>query len=129
MQASRKRVKTGLVVGLNTAALQPEEVSAVESYEEIMTELRGLDTKLADKLSIFTTFIGELSDALHNQKQLPIPTRAATSFKSVEEAARAVGVTYNDNDLNHAWDLCQTEFVSDGELSPSAGKFFFFKNF
>ncbi len=59
MQSTRKRVRTDDVVGLNTGFLQPEDISAIESFDAIVTEVRDLDEKLRDKLSVLTSFIGE----------------------------------------------------------------------
>ena len=119
-----KRARDGrfLFVGFDSANIKPNEVSALDTIETVVENMRTHDPTLADNLALVQRFLIELRVAYHDRDSIPSSSVPATSFESDNKAADAVGVIYDAKSKEHRWYLRESDHVSDGVLSPWAGE-------
>jgi len=115
-----KRAHDGrfIFVGFNPANIKPDEVSALNTIETAVENMRMHDPTLARNLAFLQRFLVELRVAYHDRGAIPSSSIPATSFKSDNEAADAVKVIYDAMSREHRWYLRGGDHVSDGVLSP-----------
>lgn len=104
--------------------LKLEQIRALEGYESIVTRIRDKDPEAADSLSLLKVLISgfrTFPQTVEQQSLLP-PCLAATSFDTFKKAGEAVSVSYNKLDLDHHWELRETDKLSDDILSYCIGK-------
>jgi hypothetical protein len=119
-----KRARDGrfIFVGFDPANIKPDEVATLDTIETVVENMRMHAPTLARNLAFVQRFLVELRSAYHNRASIPSPSIPATSFESAKEAAGAVEVIYNARSEEHQWYLRESDYLSDGVLSPWAGK-------
>ena len=119
-----KRARDGrfIFVGFDPANIKPDEVATLDTIETVVENMRTHAPTLARNLALVQRFLVELRVAYHDRGSIPSSSIPATSFESNKEAANAVEVIYDANSKEHRWYLRDSDHLSDGVLSPWAGK-------
>ena len=119
-----KRARDGrfIFVGFDPANIKPDEVATLDTIETVVENMRTHAPTLARNLALVQRFLVELRRAYHNRGLIPSPSIPATSFESDSKAANAVEVIYNAESKKHRWHIRESDHLSDGVLSPWAGK-------
>ena len=119
-----KRAQNGpfIFVGFDPTNIKPDEVSALDTIETAVENMRMHDPTLARNLAFVQRFLVELRVAYHDRGSIPSSSIPAASFESNKEAANAVEVIYDANSKEHRWYLRDSDHLSDGVLSPWAGE-------
>src|SRR6266576_2310586 len=115
-----KRARHGrfVFVGFDSTNIKPNEVSALDTIETVVENMRTHDPTLAENLALVQRFLVELRVAYHDRNSIPSSSVLATSFESDNKAADAVEVIYDAKSKEHRWYLSESDHVSDGVLSP-----------
>lgn len=119
-----KRARDGrfIFVGFDPANIKPDEVATLDTIETVVENMRTHAPTLARNLALVQRFLVELRRAYHDRGLIPSPSIPATSFESDGEAANAMEVIYNSESKKHRWHIRESDHLSDGVLSPWAGK-------